>query len=57
MNALLRKEHSEPDSYHRGRLAREEGRAKIVPATHKGTDYWWWLAGFNDRDMELESKK
>jgi len=58
MNALLRKKHYvEPDSYHRGRLAREEGRAKIAPATCKNTDYWWWLAGWNDRDMELESVK
>lgn len=47
----------EPRSYFRGREARDNGMAKIVPVVYKGTDYWWWLAGWNDRDMELESVK
>ena len=47
----------EPRSYFRGRQAREEGMTKIVPPTFKSTDYWWWLAGWNDRDTELGSKQ
>ena len=57
MSQYKRTHFSQPRSYFRGREARDEGRAKIVPINFKDTDYWWWLAGFNDRDMELESKK
>ena len=53
MSQHKRTHFNEPRSYFRGREARDNDMAKIVPPTFKGTDYWWWLAGYNDRDMEL----
>lgn len=53
MSQQKRTQFIEPRSYFRGREARDEDKPKIVPPTFKGTDYWWWLAGYNDRDMEL----
>ena len=53
MKRHKRKHFSEPQSYFLGREARDEKTEKIVPPIYKGTDYWWWLAGYNDRDMEL----
>ena len=57
MSQYKRTHFSEPRSYFRGREARDKDMARIVPPMYKGTDYWWWLAGWNDRDMELESEK
>ena len=53
MSRYKRTHFSEPLSYFQGREARDKDMAKIVPSTYKNTDYWWWLAGWNDRDMEL----
>ena len=44
---------TEPRAYHMGRERREQGGNKIPPATLSLEMRHWWLAGWNDRDMEL----
>jgi hypothetical protein len=39
--------------YFCGRKARDEGQAKVPPATVTWRNRHWWLAGWNDRDMEV----
>lgn len=39
--------------YYAGRNSRNEGNQKTPPATYSWTDRHWWLAGWNDRDMEI----
>ena len=42
-----------PTSYYGGRAHREAGGAKTPPATLTWAERHWWLAGWNDRDMEM----
>lgn len=39
--------------YQAGYNARTWGNAKVPPGLLNWTDRHWWLAGWNDRDMEL----
>lgn len=41
-----------PRSYHHGREARVENKPKHAPATLSDVMRYWWLAGWNDADME-----
>lgn len=42
-----------PTPYRRGMQAREQMKAKAVnPYTAFSREWAWWLAGWNDRDME-----
>ena len=43
----------EARAYHMGRERREQGGNKIPPATLNWEMRHWWLAGWNDRDLEL----
>lgn len=40
--------------YHAGRSARAKGRKKKAPAILNDENVYWWLAGWNDRDMEMQ---
>lgn len=42
-----------PRAYHMGRERRESGGGNAAPAILKSTDRHWWLAGWNDRDIEM----
>ena len=42
-----------PMSYYRGRASREAQDPKTPPATLTWAERHWWLAGWNDRDMEM----
>ena len=45
--------YSFPRAYHIGRERRESGGGKVPPAFLTWAERHWWLAGWNDRDMEL----
>jgi len=41
-------------SYRRGKKARDDGASKLANPYQPFTSLWaWWLAGWNDRDMEI----
>lgn len=42
-----------PAVYYDGRIARQKGKPKVSPFSSISADHFWWLAGWNDRDMEL----
>ena len=42
-----------PMSYYSGRASREAKNPKTPPATLTWAERHWWLAGWNDRDMEM----
>lgn len=46
-------EQTYPSAYHSGRHARSKRREKLPPAILSDKDVWWWLAGWNDRDLEM----
>lgn len=46
-------EQAYPSSYHQGRHAKSKRRDKQPPAILSEEDVWWWLAGWNDRDLEM----
>lgn len=46
-------DYSPPRAYHMGRERRETQGSKVPPGTLSWVDRHWWLAGWNDRDMEL----
>jgi hypothetical protein len=43
------------DAYSRGVVARNENRPKVQPKSFN-KNFYYWLAGWNDRDMELENQ-
>lgn len=43
-----------PSLYHAGRISRSNKRPKVPPSLITWADRHWWLAGWNDRDMELQ---
>jgi len=43
----------EADTYSAGVTARNQGLPKIAPGSLNWGWRHWWLAGWNDRDMEL----
>ena len=43
----------EADTYSAGVTARNQGLPKIAPGSLSWGWRHWWLAGWNDRDMEL----
>lgn len=45
-------EYTLPLTYYRGRASREAKEPKSPPATLTWGERHWWLAGWNDRDME-----
>lgn len=46
-------EYTLPMAYYRGRASREAKDPKTPPATLTWGERHWWLAGWNDRDMEM----
>lgn len=42
-----------PRTYHAGREARQAGQSKCAPGSLSWADRHWWLAGWNDADLEL----
>jgi hypothetical protein len=48
----MRNEHRNPQDYQDGRNARVAGLPKIAPANITPVLRYWWLAGWNDADME-----
>lgn len=46
-------EHTYPRAYHLGRERRESGGNGNPPSILGWKDRHWWLAGWNDRDIEL----
>jgi hypothetical protein len=42
-----------PSAYYHGVSARNQGHSKKFEQT---VDGYWWAAGWNDRDMEIEKK-
>lgn len=42
-----------PPPYYMGRAARNKDEPKSAPPNFGTTMRHWWLAGWNDRDMEL----
>ena len=42
------------NTYHAGRNAREQGLHKSPPGHLNWEMQHWWLAGFNDRDIEID---
>lgn len=50
-------EYTYPAIYLTGRSVREAGGHKAPPAYLSICDRHWWMAGWNDMDMELESVK
>ncbi len=46
-------EYTLPMPYSAGRAHREAGGAKTPPSTLTWAERHWWLAGWNDRDMEM----
>jgi hypothetical protein len=42
--------------YHEGYNARTWGNAKVPPGVLNWRDRHWWLAGWNDRDIEIQAK-
>ena len=46
-------DYSPPRAYYMGRERRETHGSKVPPGTLSWVDRHWWLAGWNDRDMEL----
>lgn len=45
-----------PAAYHLGRDRREQGYARMPPAVLSWCDQHWWLAGWNDRDIEMRTR-
>lgn len=45
-----------PREYYAGRNSRDNGEHKHAPAWMSIEARHWWLAGWNDRDMELLHK-
>lgn len=43
-----------PRAYHMGREALQAGKPKSAPSTLSTIMRFWWLAGWNDADMERE---
>lgn len=46
-------EYTLPNVYYRGRASREAQDPNTPPATLTWSERHWWLAGWNDRDMEM----
>lgn len=46
-------EYTHPSIYYLGRAERENKKPKSAPGNLTITERHWWLAGWNDRDMEL----
>lgn len=44
-----------PTCYYAGSAAREAGQAKCPPGLLEPVYRYWWLAGWNERDMELNA--
>lgn len=42
-----------PHSYYHGRKARIDAQRKVAPGHYSFEQAHWWLAGWNDADMEL----
>lgn len=42
-------------AYRHGMDHRSKGRQKSPPSRYAGAERAWWLAGWHDRDMELEA--
>jgi len=44
-----------PPAYYQGRADRQAGRCRLSqPYGHLTVDCGWWLAGWNDKDMEIQ---
>lgn len=43
-----------PLPYYSGRASREAKTSKNPPAHLTWSDRHWWLAGWNDKDMEMQ---
>lgn len=44
-----------PTAYYQGRADRQAGRCRLSqPYGHLTVDCGWWLAGWNDKDMEIQ---
>lgn len=46
----------EPNDYFEGRKARSQGRKKQFCQYSNTVKKHWWLAGWHDKDMELDQK-
>lgn len=47
-------EYTLPLTYYRGRASREAKEPKSPPATLTWGERHWWLAGWNDKDLEMQ---
>jgi ribosome modulation factor len=44
-----------PAAYYQGHADRQAGRCRLSqPYGHLTVDCGWWLAGWNDKDMEIQ---
>lgn len=46
-----------PQTYYDGVRARKDGLAKQPPSELSRVGRSWWLAGYNDKDIELIAQK
>ena len=54
---MSRRRTAHPGSYHLGRTQRQARAAKLAcPYPFLSSDWAWWLAGWNDMDIEIEAK-
>lgn len=55
--AKVKESHDIPQAYHDGAIARREGEEKHAPPWLSAQGRSWFLAGWNDKDIELSSKR
>lgn len=55
--ARVTESHDIPQAYHDGVRARLEGEEKHAPSWLSTQGRSWFLAGWNDKDLELLSKR
>jgi len=54
---MSRRQHQHPSAYQWGRDEREASVAKCAcPYPYLSPNWAWWLAGWNDKDIEIEAK-
>lgn len=51
------KEHRTPEAYHEGRAGRQGNKPKSPPYAALSQGWAWWLAGWNDADIETRRKE
>ena len=49
-------EYTYPSAYHLGRADRYNGKQRSAPANLTFCERHWWLAGWNDTDIEIGDK-